>query len=289
MSARLLLGVDGGGSGCRARLADADGRVLGEGRAGPANLTTDYDAALAAVDAAWRGAVAAAGLAPDAAAPRIIAVLGLAGAVALGDGARVAARGLPFARANICSDGEIACVGAHAGEFGGLVVVGTGSQAVLVEAAGVRRFGGWGFALSDDGSGAVVGREAARRAIAALEGLGPASALTRAIAARFGDSPLAMLDFALAARPADYARLAPDVFEHAGRGDPVALAIREAAVAAVTRLVDRLAAAGATRVALAGGLAASYAPLLSARLDGLVRPALGDALDGALTLAAAGP
>ncbi|MFD1331301.1 N-acetylglucosamine kinase, partial [Methylopila musalis] len=32
----LFLGVDGGGTRCRARLADAGGRVLGEGLSGPA-------------------------------------------------------------------------------------------------------------------------------------------------------------------------------------------------------------------------------------------------------------
>ena len=35
---QLLVGVDGGGTGCRARIVDADGRVLGTGIAGPAAL-----------------------------------------------------------------------------------------------------------------------------------------------------------------------------------------------------------------------------------------------------------
>ena len=34
----LFLGVDGGGTGCRARVETADGRVLGQGLAGPATL-----------------------------------------------------------------------------------------------------------------------------------------------------------------------------------------------------------------------------------------------------------
>ena len=34
----LLLGVDGGGTWCRARLADTAGKILGEGLAGPANI-----------------------------------------------------------------------------------------------------------------------------------------------------------------------------------------------------------------------------------------------------------
>ena len=38
---RYLVGVDGGGTGCRAAIADLTGRLLGQGAAGPANATTD--------------------------------------------------------------------------------------------------------------------------------------------------------------------------------------------------------------------------------------------------------
>ena len=38
MSGRLFLGIDGGGTRCRARLCDDAGRTLGEGTAGAANV-----------------------------------------------------------------------------------------------------------------------------------------------------------------------------------------------------------------------------------------------------------
>ena len=44
-SSVLLLGVDGGGTGCRARLTDRAGTVLGEGEAGPANVRFGLTAA----------------------------------------------------------------------------------------------------------------------------------------------------------------------------------------------------------------------------------------------------
>ena len=37
----FLIGIDGGGTSCRAVLATRDGKRLGEGRAGPANIVTD--------------------------------------------------------------------------------------------------------------------------------------------------------------------------------------------------------------------------------------------------------
>ena len=41
----LFLAVDGGGTGCRAALADAQGRILGQGAAGPANISIETESA----------------------------------------------------------------------------------------------------------------------------------------------------------------------------------------------------------------------------------------------------
>ena len=43
----LFLGIDGGGTGCRAVLADAQGRQLGLGAAGPANISIETLRAIA--------------------------------------------------------------------------------------------------------------------------------------------------------------------------------------------------------------------------------------------------
>ena len=74
----LYLGVDGGGTGCRAAVADGSGRVLGQGAGGPANIWTDPDGALASILAAARQALEAA--APRADPADVVAGLGLAGA-----------------------------------------------------------------------------------------------------------------------------------------------------------------------------------------------------------------
>ena len=56
----LYLGVDGGGTGCRAAVCDATGRILGEGAAGSANIWTDPEGALVNILAASRQALEAA-------------------------------------------------------------------------------------------------------------------------------------------------------------------------------------------------------------------------------------
>src|SRR5258708_3284299 len=63
---RLVVGVDGGGTGCRARIPDAEGCVLGTGIAGPAARRLGIDRSLAAVESACRAAAAGAGLQPAA-------------------------------------------------------------------------------------------------------------------------------------------------------------------------------------------------------------------------------
>jgi glucosamine kinase len=280
---RFFLGIDGGGSGARARLA-GDGRPLGEGTAGPANVGNDPAGAFAALDAAARGALAAAGLA-DVDRADVVAVIGAAGAADAGAAAGIAAMPFGFAGLKVVTDAEIALEGAFAGGDGGILIVGTGSQAYGRLAERRLRVGGWGPSLSDGGSGAVIGRRAARRALEAHEGLAAASPLTEAIVARLGGSPPALSAFGKAARPADWAALAPLVFDHAAMGDPVAAALLAAAVAEVAALIGRLAAEGIGAVALMGGLAGRYRPLLEPRFASLLVVPRGDALDGAIRLA----
>ena len=74
----LYIGVDGGGTRCRARLATAQGEVIGEGQAGPANIRLGLDTAFEALTEACHAAFTAAAL-PITDLARAHAGLGLAG------------------------------------------------------------------------------------------------------------------------------------------------------------------------------------------------------------------
>ena len=54
----LFIGVDGGGTGCRVRIENSQGGVLGTGIGGPAALRLGLERALAEVEKACRAAVA---------------------------------------------------------------------------------------------------------------------------------------------------------------------------------------------------------------------------------------
>jgi glucosamine kinase len=285
----LYLGVDGGGTASRARLTDETGRVLGEGVAGSSNLTLGIERAAEAIRAAAAEAFAAAGFAP-ADQGRAKAGFGLAGANLAGLAEAIRGTAFPFGGIAVASDAVAACLGAHGGRDGAILILGTGSQGMAIVDGKAKAIGGWGFLVGDEGSGAILGRQAVRAAVLASDGLGPSSPLTIALMARFGGDPAEAVVWARAAVPRDYGTFAPLVLEHRAQGDAVAAKLLDEAVEHIVAAIDRLVDLGATKVALMGGLAGPYRPWLPDRLGvHLVEPE-GDALDGALALArGAGP
>jgi glucosamine kinase len=284
MQEPLLIGVDGGGTQCRARLCDVAGRTLGEGVGGPANVRLDAARVMHSILTASRAAVAAAGLS-EADLRRAHAGLGLAGAALTSARANLLAEPSPFASIEIETDAVAAWLGAFEGEDGAILILGTGSCGLAV--VGGRQFyvGGWGAEVSDEASGHWIGREAIRRALWAHDGRAKATPLAELLIARYGSSGEGVIAFATTARPGDYAALAPLVFEHAGAHDPLALALVNEAAADAARIVARLIEVGASSVALIGGLAEPLSAWLppSARQQ-LVKPR-GDSLDGAILIA----
>jgi glucosamine kinase len=289
----LFLGVDGGGTRCRARLVNAGGAILGESVAGPANIRIGLEESVRSVLAATGHCLAQAGASFSDTSDTIVACLALAGASEPGDAAAAqAAFETHFARAQITTDAHAACVGAHRGEDGGMIIVGTGSIGWAVRGGpftGVSiRVGGWGFPVSDEGSGAWIGWEAVRRTLLAHDGRAAWTPLLTEVSQALGSEPHAIVEWTGSARPRDFGRLAPLVLHHAAHEDLAAREIMRLAAGHIDAIAARLTEHGATRLALMGGLAAGIEPwLANATRRHLVRPA-GDALDGALRLAQAG-
>ena len=281
----LFLGVDGGGTRCRARLCDCSGSVLGEGAAGPANIRLGLDESMRAVLEATRQSLAEAKLAIDS--QPIIACLALAGATEPIELAAMERYRHPFRGMIVTTDAHAACVGAHRGEDGGVVIVGTGTIAWAILARRHYRVGGWGFPISDEGSGAWLGCEVARRALWAHDGRAPWSGLLRCVFEQFNSNPHTIVRWMGSARPREFAGLAPFVVQHALQDDPVARELMQLAAGHIDALAERLWAIGVRRTALTGGLSSSIRPWLNAETKRQLVPASADALTGAVWLARA--
>lgn len=280
---RTLIGIDGGGTGCRAAIAGLDGRVLGRGAGGSANIMTDPDGALTNILAAAQAACADAGL-PESTIAEASAVLGLAGAN-IGDYAAKLAAALPFAESLIDTDALIALHGALGEGDGAVAIIGTGSVFIARQGEVIRTVGGWGFMVGDLGSGARVGRALLQEALLAHDGVHPGSALTDEVLRRFENDPQSLVEYAHMAKPGEFGTFAPLVFDHAERGDPIGRALVEGATRSVEEALDAIMPAGGDRLCLLGGLARRYRETLGERYQALLVEPRGDALAGALAMA----
>ena len=158
MTAAILLGVDGGGTSTTAWLADAGGRVLGRGSAGPSNIKAiGAEAARAGLDGSIRSAFDDAGLEPS---PVEVACLGLAGHDRPEDRRWLEAWSADSSRARrlvLVNDGDLVVAAGTPEGWGVGVIAGTGSIAVGRSREGLTsRAGGWGYLFGDEGSAFAV-------------------------------------------------------------------------------------------------------------------------------------
>lgn len=281
---RLFLGVDGGGTKCRIRIRGQTGNLVSEAVGGLANLYQDLDAALATILATIEEVLQKAGL-TEKDRERVHVGLGLAGADAPETAAVVRRALQSFATVDVDVDGYAACLGAHGGRDGGIVIAGTGSAGLALVQGRRHWIGGFGFPLGDQGSGAILGRGALRRAALSLDNLIPSSPLLEELLNRFNRDRDGFADWARHALPRDYAQFSPRIFAAAAEGDRYGLELVEEAARAVARLAYELLARGAPRIALVGGLARPLAPYMPDDLKPHLIEPKRDALDGAIMMA----
>lgn len=283
-SSSLFLGVDGGGTGCRARLEDGAGNVLGVGIAGPAATRFGIEVCWQAIETAFLHAIKEAGIG-DVEVSAIRAGVGVAGFNRKGAQEALQAIPHPFASIMFSSDAMIACLGAHNGRDGGIVIVGTGTCGIGRVNGQNFKFGGYGFPISDEGSGADLGLRALQLALRAHDGRDDGSPFTRELMSRFHDDPIEAVTWMDRATATEYATFAPLVLRHADQGDAVARRVVQIGAEHVNGFVRALLGVGAARVSLIGGLASTMEAWLAPDVRRRLSPPIGDAVSGALALA----
>jgi glucosamine kinase len=280
---RYLLGVDGGGTGTRLRLADRQGRILAQAEAGPAALGQGSGQAWRHIGQAAQAAAAQAGLGELDPAECAIG-LGLSGVSVPAQAASFLAQRPGYALLALDGDGWTTVLGAHGGRPGAVIAAGTGTVGEALRADGSRLcISGWGWVTGDEGSGAWLGLKAVRHAQEVLDGRAQGGALAQAVLARVGASRSALLAWNAGAGQSGYAGLAPLVFD-CEAVDPVAARFVAEAVAELEKLALALDPEGALPLALCGSVALRLAPRFDAVLRARCVAAQGDSADGALLL-----
>jgi glucosamine kinase len=237
------LGIDGGGTKTRCVLA-TENSVLARSMTGGSNLVrlgaaqarqalrtaVDQVCASARIPPAQIGAVCigAAGAARPEIAEKIRALFAeLTPAISA-------------ANIEVVGDAVIALEAAFGTGPGVIAIAGTGSIVYGRDAAGhIARAGGWGFAISDEGSGHWIGRRAIS-AILAAHDQGRETALTAMVLQSWKFAALdELVQKANSTPPPDFPRLFPIVLRAAESGDSIAINLL---VEAGTNLADLTAA-----------------------------------------------
>jgi len=280
----LYMGIDGGGSKCRATLVSSADELLGTGVAGPANPFQDEQQAFDSVMESARLALEDAGLAIEDSA-RVVAGVGLAGVNLPRFYDLVQQWEHPFKQMFLATDLHIACLGAHDGQDGAVMVAGTGSCGYSYVDGQSNIVGAHGFPFGDKGSGAWIGLEAIKAVLLASDGLGPMTSLDVLISRQLGIQTLDIIEEMAGAASNKYAKLTPLVFAAANEGDAVAVQIIERGAEYLNSVARKLLEANPPRLSLLGGVGKYIFPSLDPAIAARFEPPLHQPEYGAIYFA----
>ncbi len=241
----FYLGIDGGGSKTTCSVGD-ESSVLATATAGPSNVVRVGEArARESLQQAVRQACAAAGITPQQVSRTCIGASGAARPEVADVVGRALAEILP-STIDVVGDTEIALEAAFSGGPGVIVIAGTGSIAYGRDAQGnTARAGGWGFAISDEGSAHWIGRTAIAtllrdRVVESRSHANPTdSALLHTLLKAWNIRSIDhLIRAANATPPPDFSALFPVVLASADAGDSVARQVLTLAGSELASMAD---------------------------------------------------
>lgn len=210
---KYLIGVDGGGSGTRIIVTDKKLKIL-------ASATGDPSALGQGIEKAWRSILDTLSRAfsygnlPVPMLTECAIGLGLSGANNIIWKNEFYLRNPGFKYTIVDTDGFTTLLGAHSGNPGVIVAVGTGSVGMLLDNNFLRKdVSGWGFPAGDEASGAWLGLKAAALTQKTLDGRRPPSQLSDLVLNYCGKEPAQFLNWLGNAGQNSFAQLAPLVFQ----------------------------------------------------------------------------
>lgn len=277
----FYIGIDGGGTNCRARLEDADGKLLATGSSGSANVMRCLDTAKLSIMEACQRALKEAQLSVPL--DQIIVGAGLAGANVPSALDAVQSWQHPFKTFHVISDLHAACIGAHAGEEGAAIISGTGTSGTRFYQGEFTDFGGHGFGVGDIGSGAWLGLSAVQHTLQVLDGIYPVDELTQAVCGHLSVSaPLDLVQKIADFNAKDFAAIAPIVVSLQQKSEPSSQKLFNDAIYYLEKLAQRLLANSDIPLCLIGGLSSIYQQYFSHEVRSRIRGCMQSPEQGAI-------
>lgn len=278
------VGIDGGGTSCRARIRDEQGNFIGEAKSGSANIMLGADVAMKSIVDAITQAALQGGLSSQYFSEMHIG-LALAGAEHKSSWQTFMALPHPFASMVLNTDAYGACVGAHNGDDGAIMIAGTGSCGIYLTNGEQHVVGGREFPISDQGGGAVMGLRLVQQVLLAEDGIIDKTPLSTHVMAHFNHDVDQVVEWSKTALPRDYGQFSPAIFEHAAQGDSLAISMLKQTASDVEMFLLALNRKGATRICLMGSIAERIIKWLSPPVQNWVVEPQFDAIEGALMFA----
>ena len=267
---QFFLGIDGGGTKCKAILVNESDDILGVGISGSANPLHGFELATTSIIEAATIALKSAGL-DNLSLEDITAGVGLAGVNLPAQFKQMQAWQSPFKTMYLAHDLKIACFGAHEKSNGAVIITGTGSCGYSNSSGKELLVGGHGFPQGDQASGAWFGLQVVQQVLLSLDGIIAASIMNERLLNKLQcENATAIVEAVALQSSTFYAQLAHIVFDAAEQGDELALAIIKEGATYIDTLVSLLLAKEPVRISLLGGLADSLIPWLTKETQSLL-------------------
>jgi glucosamine kinase len=279
----ILVGIDGGASKVKLKLTNLQNQTLAEANGGSCNIRLSTTTSWQSIEHAFKQALDTSQL--DRKQYQFYAGLGVAGCEVLEAKTEFLKYPHPFQRIVVASDAYTACLGAHAGQDGIIVNIGTGIVAYQIYQQNNYKVGGFGFPHDDEGSGAWLGLQAVRHTVKTLDGRQTNTALSEQILKNFANNHT-FTSWINQAHATEFASLAPIVITLAQQQETTALSLLKKVAQHASLLIQacdkHILQQKKLALCLMGSIAVHVQSLFDHTIIDRIQSAQYDACDGAI-------
>ncbi|WP_412970903.1 BadF/BadG/BcrA/BcrD ATPase family protein [Glaciecola sp. MF2-115] len=289
-----FVGIDAGGTHCRASLYDDKARLLGSGKAGPANVFNDFASAMQQIEHAISLAISDSKIHTDSS--NIVVGAGCAGGQTALAKEQLLKWRHSFKQFYMISDLHASCFAANKGDPCIVIITGTGSSIAHYQASNVAQYGGHGFFHGDDASGAWLGLSAVKLLLKSYDHIVRddefCSVISKELELDYPPSEAnkakhidAILTRFKLKRATDYAVLAPIIVDLYKSDNKTARTLLEKGRDYLISVLQANKLSSDKPIFITGGLASTYQPLLAQQLAQEINIMQGSAQEGAMLYA----